>query len=623
MTDILAQIKTEYDEGLQFMKPRWTALGEIYKMLCNKTRHKDKISMKLMYTYYSTVLASMYSDTLKTEFDPMTEEDTLHCENIRLLAQWDYELMGKAQLDYEWLATTLIEGSSLLLMCTWDKKESIPKPSVIDGMSLIRDPYATSVEGNADGTGKLRYFGRYIFLTEAELDARFASGMYTGNKKDLSLADESGEDDRQRRDRLVNQGYDTTTMQTKRTEAGNTLYKLLEWFTYIDGKPTMFTTNATASIPPIRTWELPYKSLPVIRRVVNPIPGQWDGYSICELVEDFHRQMNVVMNGALAIQKAGAFPRYLVDKNKIENLSDLMKAHFNQYLFVDGQPQGVIEEMPRRQVSQDTSFVMGQLDQMAQRATATGDIQQGVQGKAYRSATEQALVQENSDTRYGLTAKVLTWSEVAFWRQWYRMVKKYYPSQKEKLIRLKGEGRFIWRPLTKDQINTAIDPDIRVVSFGEQIQERQRKLQALTMVSQELMMNPLADQQYLIKKKLELQGLTQDEIAKVFPPTVDQYISEMENVELAKNKPQQIHAQDDDYQHIMEHNKMPDTPAKLAHVKAHKIALLKKKAQPEMQQMSMGSGAYTAQEQTVKPNTPNLPRMDTPANMPHGNTLIA
>jgi hypothetical protein len=136
-------------------------------------------------------------------------------------------------------------------------------------------------------------------------------------------------------------------------------------------------------------------------------------------------------------------------------------------------------------------------------------------------------------------------------------------------------------------------------------------------------MNPLADQQYLIKKKLELQGLTQDEIAKVFPPTVDQYISEMENVELAKNKPQQIHAQDDDYQHIMEHNKMPDTPAKLAHVKAHKIALLKKKAQPEMQQMSMGSGAYTAQEQTVKPNTPNLPRMDTPANMPHGNTLIA
>lgn len=610
---IKTQINQEYRVALDYMKPRWTTIQELYRMLGNKQKTKGKISSRLMYKYYHTVLAAMYSDSLKTEFDPVDPGDVGACENIRILYKRDCSLMEKPQLDYEWLATTIIEGSALLLFTGWDTEKQIPMPVVIDGLSLLRDPFATSVNGNKSGEGKLMYFGRYIFLTEYELNRRFKMGIYKGNVEDINPYDGSMDDDMERRARVLSQGYTDVNAFISPKIGQNRMYKLLQWFTHVDGKAYVYTVDANATIEPIQTIELK-GGFPIVKREISPIPGQWDGFSICELVEDFHKQMNIVINAALDTQKAGAYPRYMVNKNMIENQADLMKAHFNQYIMVDGQPQGIIEEIPRKQVSQDTTYIIGQLDYLAQSATATSDMQQGVQSKAYRSATESSIIQQSTDTRYGLSAKVLTWSEKQFVEWWYWYVKNHFSEVSQKMVRLQGEGRYIWRPLTKDQISMLKDPDISVVSFAEQAQERQRKLQALTVLQQELMMNPLADQQYVIKRKMELQGLSEDEINRVFPPTADFYIAEMENMGLSENKPQKIHVQDDDYQHIREHLKANDTPATRAHVKAHKMALLQKKASKEAQDMSKGSGSFTAQEQTVQPNTPNLPRLDTPSN---------
>lgn len=611
--DIRTQINQEYRVALEYMKPRWTTIQELYRMLGNKTKAKGKISSRLMYKYYHTVLAAMYSDVLKTDFDPVEPGDTGACENIRVLYTRDCELMKKPQLNYEWLATTVIEGSSLLLFTGWDTTQQIPMPVVIDGLSQLRDPFATSVLGNANGEGKLMYFGRYIFLTYSELEKRFKDGTYVGDISKIKPYDGAMDDDKERRARVLSQGYDDSSAFTSPLNGQNRIYKLLQWFTHRDGETYVYTVDAEATIDPIQTIHLK-GGFPAVKREISPIPGQWDGYSICELVEDFHKQMNIVLNAALDTQKAGAYPRYMVNKNMIENQADLMKAHFNQYIMVDGQPQGIIEEIPRKQVSQDTTYIMGQLDYLAQSATATSDMQQGVQSKAYRSATESSIIQQSTDTRYGLSAKVLTWSEIEFVQWWYWYVKEHFSEVNKKMIRIQGEGRYIWRPLTKDQITLLKDPDIRVVSFAEQAQERQRKMQALTVLQQELIMNPLADQQYVIKRKMELQGLTEEEINRVFPPTADFYIAEMENLELSENKKQMIHIQDDDYQHIREHLKANDTPATRAHVKAHKMALLKKKTSKEAQDMSKGSGSFTAQEQTVQPNTPNLPRLDTPSN---------
>lgn len=611
--DIKTQINQEYRVALEYMKPRWTAIQELYRMLGNKAKIKGKISSRLMYKYYHTVLAAMYSDTLKTDFDPIDPGDIGACENIRLLYKRDCSLMNKPQLDYEWIATTIIEGSAMLLFTGWDPDLQVPMPVVVDGLSQLRDPFATSVLGNKNGEGKLMYFGRYIFLTEYELKKRFETGSYVGDISAIKPYDGSMDDDAHRRNRVLSQGYNDATAFVTPKIGQNNLYKLLQWFTHRDGQTYVYTTDANATIDPIQTIHL-HNGFPLVKREISPIPGQWDGYSICELVEDFHKQMNVVLNAALDTQKAGAYPRYMVDKNMIENQADLMKAHFNQYIMVDGQPQGIIEEIPRKQVSQDTTYIIGQLDYLAQSATATSDMQQGVQSKAYRSATESSIIQQSTDTRYGLSAKVLTWSEIQFAEWWYWYVKKHFSEVQEKMIRLQGEGRYIWRPLTKDQINMLKDPDISVVSFAEQAQERQRKLQALTVLQQELMMNPLADQQYVIKRKMELQGLSEDEINRVFPPTADYYIAEMENIELSENKPQKINIQDDDYQHLRGHLKANNTPATRAHMKAHKIALLKKKANKEAQEMSKDSRSFTAQEQTVQPNTPNLPRLDTPSN---------
>lgn len=619
-TDVSTQIREELGVALNYMKPRWASITESYQLLSNKTARKDKVSSKLMYTYFHTVLAAMYSDELKVIFEAIDPGDAPKADAMKFLQRFDFDQMSMAELDYEWTASTLIEGSSLLLMYSWDGKKQVPKPVVIEGTSLLRDPFAVSVRGNAMKEGMLRYFGRYIYLSRQDLEQRFEDKLYVGDIDDIKPYGGEMDVDKAKRDRAVALGYTDVTKQMPKA-GPNSLYVLLEWFTITKGKLMFYTTNADATCDPIRTEELGGEFFPVVKRVINPLPGQWDGWSVCELVQDFHKHMNIVINGAMDIQKAGAYPRYLVNKNIVENQADLMKAHFNQYIFVDGQPQGAMEEVPRRQVSQDTQYIMNQLDFMAQRATATNEMQQGVQSKAYRSATEQSLVQQNSDTRYGLTAKVLTWSAKEFWERYKVMIDEHFSAVEKKMIRLKSADRVIWRALEKKDITAEGGFDIRVISLGEQAQERQRKIQALTMVSQELLMNPLADQQYLIKRKLELQGMSEDEIAQIFPPTADYYIAEIENEELSKNVIQKIHAQDDDYQHITKHYEAEDTPATRAHIKAHKISLLKKKAIPEARAMSKGSGTFSAQEQTVQPNTPNLPRMDALPNTPGANLM--
>jgi hypothetical protein len=68
----------------------------------------------------------------------------------------------------------------------------------------------------------------------------------------------------------------------------------------------------------------------------------------------------------------------------------------------------------------------------------------------------------------------------------------------------------------------------------------------------------------------------------VLPQTIEEMRAEEENVQLRQNERVDVTPQDDHATHLEIHNRMEDTPAKYAHMQAHKRAMLLQRVRPDL-----------------------------------------
>jgi hypothetical protein len=80
----------------------------------------------------------------------------------------------------------------------------------------------------------------------------------------------------------------------------------------------------------------------------------------------------------------------------------------------------------------------------------------------------------------------------------------------------------------------------------------------------------------------KLSGLKKDELDQLFPKTVEEILAEEENEALEANQLAVVRATDDHQVHLYIHNRLSDTPAKFAHIRAHKKAMLHLKENPDL-----------------------------------------
>ena len=110
-------------------------------------------------------------------------------------------------------------------------------------------------------------------------------------------------------------------------------------------------------------------NIPIIDRSLYPT-RDWDGVSVCDLVEDKQRAKAKLINLGIKVAEAGLYPMYLFDNNRIKNRADLNYEQ-NKFISVSGDPTGAVQIMPRDQVKQDVGFILNTIDTAAQKATAT------------------------------------------------------------------------------------------------------------------------------------------------------------------------------------------------------------------------------------------------------------
>lgn len=578
-SSLIKQIEAEYQLAWYFMKPKLDEWAVRLKLYNNQKRDKEAVGDPLLFTIHQTILAALYGDRLGVDFLSRESGDEETAENLNALANYDYDEMEKDILDYEWDWDASFFGRGLLLAMEFDRGLKCPAPEIIDPMTWLRDPRAVSVNGDRKGRGAMKFGGREIRLSKNDMKE---AGIYfdyellkTDDGDIRSLIDANSQ---ARRDA---QGLgDVSKFQN--LVGDNADCRVLEWFTHWKGKKVLVSLGANRT-KVIRYTELKGNIFPIIDRPLYPIAHDWDGVSIPDLVEDKQRARAVLQNLGLKGVKLGLHPTYLYNTNLIKNRGHL-NVDFNKHIPVDGNPANAVIPVERQAVKAEVGWILDVLDTAAQKATATPDLQQGATTEEKRTATELNLVSAKVDTRYSLSAKIFGWSEKRFWKQWYKLYKdNFKESIDEKIVRIVGAMGSKWRPMTRENIIANTDPDIKIESKIVSDAIKFNELQKYRLFIKDIVsIDPQnSNVRFALRKIGRLSGFTKEEVEQVLPPSIDEMNANAENETLDKNEIALVQVYDDDFVHMEVHNKASDTPAKTAHINAHKKAMMLKRVKPE------------------------------------------
>lgn len=580
---IIRQVEEEYQLAFRYNQSKRATILSRLKLYNNQRRNLDAVGDPLMFTVFNTIHAALYDDHLSQTWEGRGgESDSDVEENLNVLSDFDNDVMGMDELTYFWNWDAEFTGRGLLLLNEFDRSPGVmaPMPELIDAVSFIRDPLATSVNGNSRGHGSLRFGGWEVGATYYELKAMpayFNVGNLRKDKEISSLLDQA----KQLRDEAQGRvSFDP--LEQSLGKYNNYRFQLLNWFTTFRGDKYLITLgNMRTEI--VRLIKLrDQNEWPIIDRAFYPMSHDWDGVSIPDLTEDKQRMRAVLLNLGLISAKADAMGQYLYDKGRGINPNDL-NFRQNKFTGVNGRPDTAIYPMPKSQVHQYVNVLMDILDTSSQKATATPEIQQGVQSADKRTLGELNLVSAKVDTRYSMTAKVYGWSARRFWLRWYKMYKDYFKADiDEKIVRIQGPLEAEWRPLDKDNIVSEVDPDVRIESKTTSEAKKQRALQLFQGFIAGAIADPDTNRRYLFKKQGKLSGLTKQEVNMAFPPTIDEIQATDENELLNAGKLVKINVNDDHQVHLNIHVKAEQNAQAKAHELAHKKAMIIKRNRPDL-----------------------------------------
>lgn len=606
-TTLLQQAASEWEQGWWFMKPKWDEWQKRLQLYNNQKRDKDAVGDTTLFSVFQTVIAALYEDRLSASFSPREIGDDEVAENLDLVADYDYDLMEKDEIDYEWDFEAAFFGRGLLCTMDFDRETLTPSPYVWSRMSTIRDPEAGSVNGDKQGRGASRFIYRELRLTKSQMkehnDRVDEAAQYFDFETlnfDVAKRDTKSPLDNYMREMAEANGLGDVG-KFANVVGDNATVRVREGFTRWNGK-LCFVTVADNGKKVIRYQELDRRTIPMVDRVLFPIPNNFDSVSIPDLVEDKQRGRAVALNLSLKSVKANLHPMYLFDKNKIDERTDF-NFEFNKFIPSKGNPNGAVVPLQKDHIKSDVSFIMDTLDISAQRATGTPDIKQGARPDTASTATRDALVAQGSESRYGLAARIFGWSERRFWQEWYGHIRENMDDGiDEKVVRVVGSLGASWRPFKKSDLITAnIDPDIKIesktVADARKFNEARVMRDYLIMASND----PTAQLRAGMRHYGKLIGMKQDLVETIYPPTIDELRAEEENAMMNEGKKAIVLPEDDHYLHLQVHNKMPDSPEKTAHMNAHKRALILQKLQPELVPPTQRQGEELDPEQLPNP----------------------
>ena len=588
------QIQAEYDMAWKHQKTKKDRDANRLKLYNNQKREPSAVGDTTMFTTHQTILAFLYNDRLTSKFAGREEGDDEVADNLDNVAEKDYADMGKAKLDYDYDWDTSFFGHGVMAMEEFLREPEtntfLPVPEVIDPMVFLHDPKASSINGDRKHRGGCSFFGLEVSLTEEDIgnipgkldDIDFTELNHGAGVKSLYKDASEARNEAQNRQ--------TQKFEAEASLGVNAGYIITRWYTFfkINGvikRVKVWLANDRSKLIAVDVLDN-QKYWQFTDRQLYRSSHDWDGTSIPDITEDKQRARAVAQNLGLKAMESDLYPSYIYDTNKIENRAELTRIASNKYIGVDANGESLSNAvMPLVKARPNMAlldFIYSSLDAEVQKATATPDIQRGMQSEKDRPLGETNLIASRTDQRNSLSSKLFGLSELDFWRQWYGLYKDNLSDLDEKTLRIEGPFGPKWRKLKRENIISLIDPDIKIESKAENRAKQLEDRAGMTQFLEIAFANPDTNQRYGLKKLAKLYGMEKAEINRLLPLTIDEREAQQENELLNNNELAEVKREQDHNAHFIEHMKANDTPATRSHIKAHQQALLIRRDRPDL-----------------------------------------
>lgn len=602
LSDISKQIVDEFNYCEKSVRP-WREQKRLFlKLYLNQRKNPKKVGDTLMFSTHQTILAALYRDRLDAEWMWREEEDDDRVEALNAAWEFDYDEMGKAEHDYGKYWDAGFFGTAIEDWSHFDRGSLTPIPDLWDPLASLFDPEARSINGNRLGRGAMRFGGRELIRTTQEmrdLGVFFNTNRLETDSKKVSELQKTGDA------RKLANGLDVGV----RDDIGdNKAYPLMQWMTWIKGARYLVEAG-NGGLTVVRLQKLSLDYFPLVNSHIYPqshapILGQ---PGCPDFTEDKQRARAILQNYTLDAAKFDVLPMWLFDKNKIKNRQNLRNFRAGKMIPGEGIDGNTIIPLTKPTIHQFTQGIMQELETNAQKALATPEIQQGILFSQKRSATEIAEASANVDTRYSLTANLFALSEQNAAYIWLDQYKRHFTQGVDKkTIRLIGAFGPKPLPITADTFKFKRDPDVRIESRVVSQAKKREQRNSMVAFANVLLRIPNASLRSFAKDFGRL-SFSKAQVERYLPQTIDELRAESENESLNKNtlKGVVIEPTDDHAVHLEIHGKAADTKAKLAHIEAHKKAMMEQRNRPELfSQVGPASQAAPSLPQETGPASP-------------------
>lgn len=591
----LGQIQTNYQESFEFLQHRKQRQVDQLVLLSNLRRGDQNISSTLLLTLFNRVMSSIYDDKMQVKFLPSQGllQEEINAYNV--LAQSDYQEMGKAKLDYDWCWDTLFFGKGFMETIRFDKKKKILQPNTINPLMFGYDPYF-------DNHQDWRYYWKWI--TKSKNDIKLLQKAKVLDK-DFDIDQLQGGIDPYIWDYKTKRDEARDGIQPPMEPANGDVYQFLEFYCHNDkGVKTVYWTDKNFSqiiyekeldlddgdeiiMPDGESVQMNSK-WPIVVKEAFRVPHQSIPISIADLLEDKHRAKSVLLNLAFIAAKDQANPLYGYNPDKVKDVSQFLSRQINQHIPMDDEsaawPLNKASAM-----SPDLQAFIQYLDSEAQEPMGAGKPMSVPGGSTKQTATQASLDQQLNDMAQSLQSKVMQFGEQEFWSHWFHRYARHADELKEKTANIIGVKGVDTQIVDLTKFKADFPPGVMIYSAKEaeykDLVKKRDYMQILPILAQTMEPDGLRNFYKHVFWPLSLQDPSLIDI--MFPKTLDEIKATEENESLKQDIMPQISETDDHQTHLYTHMMvMPKTWATWFHIAEHEDYLAKQKMQQLQQAQS-------------------------------------
>ena len=593
-------IQTSYQESFQFLQARKKRQASQLVLLSNLRRGEQNIASTLMLTLFDRVMSGVYDDKMQIKFLPSQGITQEQINAYNLLAQSDYQEMGKAKLDYDWCWDTLFFGRGYMETIRFDMKKKILQPCVINPLSFGYDPYP---EESKDW----RYYWKWLTKNKNELKKLKAANLLKVEIDQIPSGIEPYLWDYTIKRIQAREGI-APSIQPAATD----IYQILEFYGYDDeGNKTVYWTDKNfvnilyekkldlrdgdqIIMPNGDSVDLD-SDWPIVVKEAFRVPHSTLPISVADLLEDKHRAKSVLLNLAYIAAKDQANPLYGYNPDKVRDVSQFFSRQIDQHIPMDDETSA----WPLNKASTMSPELMQFINMLTQEANepiGTGQTLQPDANKGNDTATKSAIDQQLSDLAQSLQSKVMQFGESEFWSQWFHRYARHAKELKEKTANIVGVKGVDTQIIDLSTFNADFPPGVLVYSAKEAEYKNLVKRRDMMQIYPNLMQSMDPDGLRNFQKHVFFPLMLEDPslIDIMFPKTIDEIQAETENEQMSGDKPTMPDVKDTDnhtthiYTHMMV---MPKTWELWFHLDWHqKLLAEQKKQQPQ------GQGGQTGQQ---------------------------